>query len=380
MRTARISTVIRLALAMAALSVGGCGVVSVDMTSTPATVRSGDPVTFDIKLTNHSQCPLETSAAILIPFISRSELNAELSGALPPDAPPEVRAFLEELRAFIEGLCSGGTPAIPTPAFDQQPPVNNGLSASCHRGESAIVCEISGRVQEPGNGMTFTLFRDQLHCEVNDQIVGCEFQVPLPQASTPSAVAAAAISSLTCLTAAEFAAQMGIPDIVGGQEFGAICFLGSLAMPTGLGPNGMATGQVILPARGSGPMLNFVFALSGDTEDVGVCKGGSEAGAACDRSDSGSCSGGGTCGEGICTAGGNAGKGCDVATMAGDCPGGACQVCAVDLPPGALPLDCTTTYVSPDPAPVMSSWGLIGMAILLLATGTLWLQRQRNRG
>jgi hypothetical protein len=59
-----------------------------------------------------------------------------------------------------------------------------------------------------------------------------------------------------------------------------------------------------------------------------------------------------------------------------DCPnGGTCQVCAVELPPGALPFDCTTTYVSPETAPVMSPWALIGLALLLMATGTFWLRR-----
>src|SRR4051794_24001390 len=114
MRTFATSNFIRAMFAMAALSLAGCGLVSVDMTSTPATAKRGDPVTFDIKLTNQSQCPLETTAAVLIPFISPNEFNA-LFNEVPADAPPEVLAFLQELRAFLDELCSGGTPTPPIP-------------------------------------------------------------------------------------------------------------------------------------------------------------------------------------------------------------------------------------------------------------------------
>jgi hypothetical protein len=369
-----------------ALALSGCGIVSVDMTSTPDTVRSGEPVTFDIKLTNQSPCPLRITAAELIPFISVQEINAQLS-RVPPDVPPEVVAFIEELRAFLDDLCTGGTPMVPTPPFGQQPAARaagfmNGLSRGCRRIKDEIVCQISGRVREPGNGMTFTLFDDRVHCVVDDSIVRCELRIPIPPASASPASAALggaglATQTLTCLTAAQ------IEDRFGGSfdeagELGAICFIGDPPMIAGLGPNEMATGQVVLPARGAGFMRNFIFAGSGDPEDAGVCKGGSDAGEPCDRSDP-ECSGG-TCGEGICVLGGNAGLGCNVATQMMDCPGGTCQVCNVPFPANALPVDCTTTYVSPEGAPTMSTWGLFGLAAIMLAAGTLWLQRRQRRG
>lgn len=384
MRAIPASKAIRSALVAVVLSVSGCGLLTVEMTSTPETVRGGEPVTFDIKLTNRSQCPLDTSVALLIPFISTADLNAEFS-QIPPDAPPEVLAFIQELRDFIDELCSGGQPAIPTPPVATQPRARaaslntNGLSAGCRRGEGEIVCEISGRVREPGNGMTFSLFGGRLDCEVDDQIVRCEFRIPFGEAPAAAGGAAAVVQNLSCLTPA----QLGIPADAVVEEFGelgAICFVGTFpTMIQGLGPNEMATGQIALPAHGSGVTRNFIIALSDEAEDVGVCKGGSDAGEACDLDDSGDCSGG-PCGEGICDGGDNNGLGCDVATQAMDCPNGGTCVACDDVPPtNLLPIDCTTTYVSPEPAPAMSPWGLAGLAVILFAAGSLWLQRRRRR-
>lgn len=362
----------RAAAAAALLCLSGCGLLTVEMTSTPETVRSGDPVTFDIKLTNTSQCPLEQSVAVLVPFISAAELNAEF-GEIPPDAPPEVLAFIEELRQFVEELCTGGQPSIPTPPA-QQPAITRpaGLSTTCRRDDGAIVCRISGPVREPGNAMTFSLFGDRLQCEVDDQIVGCEFHVPLPPMGEPSGVTSAAIQNLTCLTT----------DVIGilGDEFGAACFVGTFPLFEGLGPNEMATGSVTIPANGAGVTRNLIIAISGDAEDAGVCKGGADAGEACDNSDSSECPGS-TCGEGICVGGDTPGLGCDVATQMADCPnGGMCHVCA-DVPAtDLLPIDCTTTYISPEGVPVMSPWTLAGLAVILFAAGSFWLQRWRRPG
>jgi len=377
MQTISSSKLILLGLTMAGLSLGGCGLVSVDMTSTPATAKRGDPVTFDIKLTNQSQCPLATSAAVLIPFISPIEFEA-LFNSVPADAPPEILAFLQELRAFFDELCSGGTPTLPMPPpFATGPAVTSGtprerISARCHLNGNEVECLITGRVSGEANGMTFSLLGDRMDCSVDDGTVRCLFHISLTQDSTPAATTSAAISPLTCLTPA----QLGIPD---DQEFGAICFLGSFPMFSGLGPLQMAEGQVTLPARGSGLTRNLVIAISPDAEDAGVCKGGASAGQACDRSDFMPCPSS-SCGEGICVGGDTPGVGCDVATQATDCPnGGMCKVCSDPAQPSFLPIDCTTTYVSPEPAPAMSVWGLVTMAALLLVIGTVWLDRRRAR-
>ena len=370
------ATFISVALATVGLSLGGCGLVSVDMTSTPSTVKHGDPVSFDIKLTNQSQCPLETSGAVLIPFISERELQAAFS-QIPPNAPPEILAFIDALRMFLDELCSGGSPTPPTfPAFATGPAVTSGtftnrLSGRCHLDGSDLACEIDGRVSG-GNGMTFPLLGDRLECSIDDGIVRCLFHIALSPGAAPAAVAAAAISPLTCLTPQ----QLGAPN---DQEFGAVCFLGTFPMITGLGPAQMAEGQITLPAHGAGVVRNLVFAFSPNPDEAGVCKSGTSAGQACDVFDSASCPGS-TCGEGICVGGDRPNDGCDVAMQATDCPnGGTCKACN-DVPQsGFLPLDCTTTYVSPEPAPVMSQWGLLATAAVLLMLGTWWVERRRER-
>ena len=78
--------------------------------------------------------------------------------------------------------------------------------------------------------------------------------------------------------------------------------------------------------------------------------------------------------------GSNPGQGCDTATELADCgAGGTCVVCSKLAEDGFLPIDCTTTYISPEGVPAMSSWGLIGLAVLLLGFGTLWLRGRTRR-
>jgi hypothetical protein len=378
MRSAAISKLIRPTLVLLALCLASCGLVGVELTSSPQTVRRGDPVTFNIKLTNHSACPVEQAVAVLIPFIPLSQFNAELDPSqLGPDAPPEIVQFFELLRAFFDVLCAGGTPTLPTSPLATAGTARapEGLSTHCHIGPTAIECEMSGRLREAGNAMTFALFNDELHCHVDGQFVGCTFEMPLSEIQTPAGVTSAASTPLTCVTAAD----LGVPEI--GQEFGALCFIGTFPNFMGLGPNQMATGQVTLPATGSGTVRNLVFVISSpDAEDAGVCKGGANGGMSCDLSDSSPCPGS-TCGEGICIGGDRNGLGCDVAMQATDCPNnGVCRACSDVDTSAFLPVDCTTTYVSPEPTPVMSPLALVGMAALLLAFGTLWLRRRRTDG
>jgi len=114
-----------------------------------------------------------------------------------------------------------------------------------------------------------------------------------------------------------------------------------------------------------------------DAGDLGVCKGGTDAGEACTEDTD--CDGG-SCEEGVCTGGGaNDGQGCSVANQAVDCPGGACEPCDALAENGFLPVDCTVTYIAPQGVPTMSRWGLIAMAGLLLLTGSLLLQQRRRR-
>jgi hypothetical protein len=368
-------------LALGAMTLGsGCGPLDVELTSSPEVVGYGDPVTFGIKITNTSQCPLKEPGAALVAFLPLSEFNFfQLIAGVPADeVPPEVLAFLEALQTYFDELCAGGDPTPPDP-----PELANGaaMTTSCRRSGSEVVCEASGPVagQMPGGGsMTLAALGERLRCEIDAGTMRCTFRVAVagPQAAG-GASAALAIQSLTCVTGPELLEELGGPaGIVLGDdpESVAVCLVGDVENPQGLDPAQMATGQVVLPARGSGLVRNLLVGIS-DGEDAGVCKGGANGGQACDQDDSGDCPGS-TCGEGICVDGANDGLGCDQATAGADCPGGSCVLCFDDSDNEFPPLDCTETRIAPRPAPTASPWGLAALAAALLAGGT-WLLRRR---
>jgi len=351
-------------------SAGGCGLVTVEMTSSPPTAQTGDPVTFNITLTNQSPCPMDTTFAILFPFISQSELDAQFA-EIPPDAPPEILEFVQELREFLDELCAGGQPTIPTPPIIPavEPPTLAGLTTGCRRGDGVIECEFSLRLREQATPMSFALFRGRMQCEIVEQIARCRFEIPLPETAQTGGVTNAA-TALNCLTPE----QLGLPSDVSLEgEVGAFCIVGTFPMLRGLEGNEIAAGQVTLPARGAGIMRNLIIVGSEDEDEAGVCKGGATPGAPCELNVS-NCFGG-MCLPGICVGGTNSGQGCNAL---GDCPMASdCVQCAAELPIGALPIDCTTTYVSPEGAPVASPWALAVLACALVITGTYWLRRRR---
>ncbi len=356
---------------------GGCRVLDVDMTSTPDAVRRGDPVTFDIKITNRSQCPLKpTVGAALLAFIPLSAFNLLVD--LPPNPPPELLEIVEALQMFFDELCTGGDP--PPPMF----PAATALATSCTRSSGELICEVSGpapgREGEQG-GVTFATSGDRLRCAIDGTLISCRLRIPLPAGATGAGgTIATAVQDMSCFTGDDF----GIPELSESESLG-LCFVGNPMMGFEVLPGGeMATGTVILPARGAGVVRNLVFGISDQVEDLGVCKSGtSDAGEPCALDDSTDCdSGSGECGAGICVGGSNAGNGCDTDT---DCPDmgmdmGSCQLCA-DFPGNnsTLSLDCTTTHVGVEPAPATSLLSTAVLAGLLLAMGVQWSRRRSAR-
>jgi len=346
----------------------GCGLLDVRMTSAPESVLSGDPVTFDIKLTNRSQCPVEPAAASLVAFIPVGEFDTFVFGDLPEDLPPQVLQFIEEVRQFLDALCVGGDPPIP------DVPVLPALASSCRRGNGEIVCEVSGLIparEGSNDNVTFATLGDRAQCELESGTMRCRLRIPLPM-SPANTTAGALTQPLNCLTADQFSNAV---------DFDALCFVGTFPAVEGLEPGEMAMGQVTLPARGAGVVRSLVVAMTTNEDEAGVCKGGTDAGQACNRTDMTACPGS-TCGEGICVGGDNNDRGCDVATQTADCPnGGTCAACADVSTNGFLPLDCTTTTViALEVAPAMSPWRLASLGAILLAAGSLWLRRRRGRG
>jgi hypothetical protein len=346
------------ALGFVLLTAGGCGVISIDMTSTPAAVRSGDPVTFDITLTNRSACPVQPPFVVLEAFISFEQLFAELQSELPPNPPPELIQFIEELRTFFDELCAGGTPMVP-----EFPTI---ASSGCARENDELVCRTTGAA--PGHsgddgGLTFATAGNRLRCSIDGSIMNCELRLPLPATANAGTSVAAMAQSLECLATD--------PST---SEGNAVCTVGSFQSPQGLAPGETATGQVVLNARGGGRLRNLAFVVSDAADDVGVCKGGADVGTACERGSS-DCTGS-TCGAGICDGGANLGNGCDPATAMVDCPNANCVLCATTSGAPFIPLDCTETQVAVQPAPVLAPWSLAGLALALGGAGIAWLRRR----
>src|SRR5262245_8200619 len=270
MRTVDIGRVIGVSLLVLA---SGCTVLDVDMTTTPEVVKPGQPVTFNVKLTNRSSCPLDTSVAVIFPFIQAEHFLTELLGA-PVSQAPELDGLLEIVREFFDELCAGGDPTLPT--FSD-------VTTSCDLGSGAILCRLLMPLPEAHSGSSGSaslVASDNLQCELDDGTIRCQLRIPLPPAAaTAGAVNNQLVQALNCVPIDE------IDDLIIAGELGdagALCFLGTLPDPDGLGPNEMATGQVSLPASGAGRVRNLVIAIADNEETLGVCKDGPNEGDACE--------------------------------------------------------------------------------------------------
>ena len=68
---------------MCAIGSGGCG-LEFEMVTTPEPVTAGSPLTYDIKATNVTSCPVKPSEFTLFPLLSEeqvAEINAGLADA-----------------------------------------------------------------------------------------------------------------------------------------------------------------------------------------------------------------------------------------------------------------------------------------------------------
>ncbi|MGE0519387.1 MAG: hypothetical protein AB7P78_10330 [Candidatus Binatia bacterium] len=334
----------------------GCAVLDVKLTSTPGAVARGEPVTFGVKLTNRSQCPVPEAGAVLLAFIPVDEFF----GDIPETTPPEFEPIIDKLRMFFDELCEGGNPDFPT--------APDGMSVACSRGEAEIVCQLSSRLsadQRTEGGFTFAALNDHLHCGIEGGAMNCQLRLPFARAHASAAGTTAGFQELTC-TGTEELPELG--------EFGALCFIGSFEEMGNLGPGQMAIGEVALPARGGGVVRNLIFTVADvDAEDLGVCKNSTEP---CDREQMNPCPGS-ECGKGICEGGANPGQGCDEDADCGD--QGNCILCAELAQDTFLPVDCTTTVIGLQTAPAVSRSGLLALTAALLICGSLWLHMRRRR-
>ncbi len=331
-----VATRVAVAVMVAALC-AGCSRIDVDLSSSPSTVRTGDPVTFDVALMNRSTCPVGNVTALLVPFVPRNLLINQITD-------PAVRNALSNA---LDAFCNGGTFDIPG-------------SGGCQIANGELICmggDTTGNSTGGAPATATMLSTDtdgSITCETDGSRITCH--IPLSMAGMGEQIGASSVgnslSPLVCATG---------PN----GRLGA-CFT------LKLDPNETKSGQIIMTPLDGGLTRNFILAFA--TKNQGVCKTGLKDVPCSANAD---CAGmSNTCGSGICSGGTNDGHGCDVA---GDCPGagGSCVACTVP-PDGQVlaNLACTSTnVVRPELAPTLSRPGIAAVIVLLLGVGYLALRR-----
>jgi hypothetical protein len=323
----------------AALS-AGCGRIDVDLSSTPSAVRIGEPVTFNVTLTNRSTCPLGNVTALLLPFVPKDLLINRIQD-------PAVRQTLSDA---VDAFCTGGTFDIPG-------------SGGCQISNGELTCMGNDTAGDTTSGAlaTATMLSTgdgNVTCETDGSHITCH----IPQS----------IVAMGEQIGADATANSLSPVVCGAGPNGRLgaCFT------LKLDPSETKSGQFMLTPTDGGLTRNWILAFA--TRNKGVCKTGTK-GVPC--SGDSDCSGmSNTCGSGMCSGGSNDGFGCDDST---ECPDpGVCVACTVP-PDGQLlsNLACTTTNVvlAATKAPMLSSRGLIAAVVLLLAVAYLAFRRTRNQ-
>ncbi len=338
-----VSTVAKRIVWMAVvLMSAGCGGIGIGIISVPTNPNTSAPVEFQMKLTNHGQCPAD-SMVFLIPFVTDEQLIESGDG---------------ESEAFIELFCKGS--------------INFG-PGSCSLAGDIITCTLPPPMGPVGpNASTqksFVLGPSGLPAPIPCTQTGGTIQCQIPpedqQAfSFQSLRAQAATQSPTLLTTCMPAPMLPLPNA---QECSA----------PRLTPGAMTTLDVTLTSP-SDPGRYRTLAFVEQTN--GVCQGGGGTipGQPCNTSDSMPC-GSGTCQQSICTSGSNTGEGCAVD---GDCIGGgtgSCQACVPDMTTTFVAsAGCATTNVG-TLAPVASNIGLLMVAAALFGVGAFLLLRHQRR-
>jgi hypothetical protein len=304
------------------LGITGC-TVDIDLTTSPDTVPFGGEVTFDVKVTNVSACPVGDISAIILPFVEPNSGTAEDD-------------------SLLDALCSGTLPGGDFPS-----------GVECSVQGDMVVCGPSGP-EDPVEGPEETLFEsgtgaNMFRCVRRGDSLTCRLPV-----AAAEILAEQAASPLSC------------------SAVGPMAFCSANELDVGE----MQSDSFVLAANTPGHVRNLAFVIAND--DAGVCKTGSP-GVPC--SVDADCSGmGNSCGGGICSGssgGAKDGFGCSIGN-AGDCPGGTCTACG---PPSGGDLSagiaCTETSVGVE-APAMSAW-MLALTAAALPIATVLAQRRRQR-
>jgi hypothetical protein len=335
----RPTVVIASVILTAAIALNGCK-IDVDLTSQPKVVAPGEPVTFDVQVTNRSTCPVGRVVSLLFPFVPRNYFIGHIQD-------PGCRQVLTEA---ADAFCTGRSYQFPD------------AEAGCRIEEGELICEIDGNIPPlPAEGpvaVPATSGENAVTCETREGSVVCR----IPESIYVDLLNAAEAQSEE--SAAPFECEQDPSGIVR-------CFV------MALDPGETKSDRVTLAPEGEGAYRNWVLSFA--ELDGGVCgPAAPRPNLPCERVFS-PCAVGGACLPGICVGGTTAGYGCNPANPS-HCPGGSCTACGASDPNQVqAALACTTTVATlPLGAPAMSWWAMLTGIGLLFGAGGLSFHRARR--
>ncbi len=328
----------RFAYVSALLACAGCGGVGIQIFGFPNNPQPGQPVQFNIKLTNHGLCPVDSAVGVSTFFTDQQIISGSGTAG----------------EVLIQLLCNGAIA---------------GGGEQCTLSGDTITCtfpipSIPLGAPEAPTQQNFSLtppgLPQPIPCTQTGGTIQC--QIPAVDRQAFSFSASHQHASLP---------SPGAPVSCGpaSPPFAEVCLV-----PT-MNAGDMTTFDVTLTSPlAVGTFRTFAFVQQTD----GVCQGGSNQGQPCDTGGT-DCTGG-TCQSSICTSGADTGFGCatDSNCMGGGT--GSCQPCFTQGPDSLVtPLGCDTTRIGPEGAPAASRTGLLTVVAALFVLGVFLLQRQRRR-
>jgi len=165
----------------------GCA-IDVELTSSPPTANVGDPVTFDISVTNRTTCPVGGVVALLVPFVPKDLFISQIQDA-------EVR---EALSTFVDAFCSG---------MDVQPP---GGAGNCRIEVGDLICDLippmSLSAGLPQTAVAMTDDGERITCGSDGAKFTCRVpRLLVEQAMAQQATSETSLGGLQCATNGDFA-------------------------------------------------------------------------------------------------------------------------------------------------------------------------------
>jgi hypothetical protein len=336
-------TVTAVVAAALGLALSGC-MVNVDLDTSPEVVQAGQPVLFEVEVSNPDVCPVGGIVALIFPFIPKDAIIGQIRN-------DHLREFLGEA---VDAFCSD--------RFEIPPDAQG----SCAFEGSDLVCRVTG-------------LEGQLPAE-------SQANIPVAEAAGTSVTCDIGAGTITCRipgSIVQMAQQAGEEPEEGILDE-LLCYPAGpirVCLGAGLAGFGSATGELELTPERVGTLRNLIIAFP--TVHGGVCESSIVKNVPCDPDATNPCViSSVACSPGICTSGSatvggsRVGRGCDTTSDCGTSNNPTCTPCGDRFLPG---IDCTTTRsIRVSPAPAMSTWGLFATALGLFGVAAFALRRMRR--